>query len=111
MPSWGLSLGEGRSVLIYSERKTIELEECGLQGLIACIQAIHCLNFHICEMGTWLGRVGITGHLGRGCKSLSGQPEILSGHLPPGVLRRHIGEARATPSSFLVLAEEERADS
>lgn len=44
MPSWGLSLGEGRSVLIYSARRTIELEECGLQGLMACIQATHCVS-------------------------------------------------------------------
>ena len=58
------------------------------------------------------GSVGITRHPGRGCEVLSGQPEVLPGHLPPGVWGRHMGEAEAppTPSSPLMLAEEERAD-
>ena len=56
------------------------------------------------------GSVRISGHLGRGCKGLSGQPEVLPGHLPPGVLGKHMGEAQTPPSSPLVLAEEARAE-
>lgn len=33
-----------------------------------------CLSFQIREMGTGLESVEITGHPGRGCKGLSGQP-------------------------------------
>ena len=49
------------------------------------------------QMGPlWVG-VRITGHPGRGCKGLSGQPEVPPGHLPPGVLGKHIGEAQTAP--------------
>ena len=34
---------------------------------------------------------------GRGCKGLSGQPEVLSRRIPPGIRGRHRGEAKATP--------------
>lgn len=40
-----------------------------------------CLSFWIREMGTFWGSVGIPGHPGRGCKDLSGQPEVLPRHL------------------------------
>lgn len=71
----------------YSTQRTMALEFV-LQGLMAWLLAIHCACFQICEMGTRLGWVGITGHLETG---LSGQPEVLSGHLPAGVRGRHRG--------------------
>lgn len=79
----------------YSTQRTMALEFV-LQGLMALLLASYslCLSFQICEMGTRLGWVGITGHLETG---LSGQPEVLSGHLPAGVRGRHIGKAKATP--------------
>lgn len=93
-------------------RETTELEECGPWGQGAGLQAIDCFSFWIWKMGTLLGSVEITGHSGRGCKGLSGQPEVLPDIFLLGFWGCIWGRPRPPPPSFpLILAEEEKADS
>lgn len=83
-------------IILEGEQRSLKKWAFGPVGLTPSHSL--CLSFQVFGMGAWLGLIGIRGQPGRGCKALSGQPEVLSGQIPPGVLRRHMGEARATPS-------------
>ena len=100
--SLGAQTGGGQVCSPEGEQQSLP---CGLRGQVTGLQATPVPQF--LDPVKWVhcgwGSVRITGHPGRGCKGLSGQPEVLPGHLPPGVLGKHIGEAQTPPTQLPVL--------